>query len=188
MTFFSKRGKNKTKIFLFLSETLNKFFFTFPSFFFGNSRYFLLGKRSKKKNMALTATNTSSSSSLLLRPRPRRRSDFKKLPSRARASCFSSRSSAFSLTSIDDRERRKTILALRRKRRDVRANVVSLFLRNDDVALFSLLAASLVGVLRKGEKKKSSSSSSSSSAVLFASLVFLPARVARWCCGKQGIQ
>jgi hypothetical protein len=174
-----------------LSETLNKFFFTFPSFFFGNSRYFLLGKRSKKKNMALTATNTSSSSSLLLlRPRPRRRSDFKKLPSRARASCFSPRSSAFSLTSIDDRERRKTILALRRKRRDVRANVVSLFFsfRDDDVALFSLLAASLVGVLRKGDEKKSSSSSSSSSAVLFASLVFLPARVARWCCGKQGIQ
>jgi len=170
-----------------LSETLNKFFFTFPSFFFGNSRYFLLGKRSKKKNMALTATNTSSSSSLLLLRRLRRRSDFKKLPSRARASCFSSRSSAFSLTSIDDRERRKTILALRRKRRDVRANV-SLFLRNDDVALFSLLAASLVGVLRKGDEKKSSSSSSSSSAVLFASLVFLPARVARWCCGKQGIQ
>ena len=134
--------------------------------------------------MALTATNTSSSSLLLLlRPRPRR-SDFKKLPSRARASCFSPRS-AFSLTSIDDRERRKTILALRRKRRDVRANV-SLFLRNDDVALFSLLAASLVGVLRKGERE--SSSSSSSSAVLFASLVFLPARVARWCRGKQGIQ
>jgi len=137
--------------------------------------------------MALTATNTSSSSSLLLllRPRPRRRSDFKKLPSRARASCFSSRS-AFSLTSIVDRERRKTILA--RRRRDVRANVNSLFfsLRDDDVALFSLLAASLVGVLRKGERE-SSSSSSSSSAVLFASLVFLPARVARWCCGKQGI-
>jgi len=138
--------------------------------------------------MALTATNTSSSSSLLLllRPRPRRRSDFKKLPSRARASCFSPRS-AFSLTSIDDRERRKTILALRRKRRDVRANVSLFFsLRDDDVALFSLLAASLVGVLRKGERE-SSSSSSSSSAVLFASLVFLPARVARWCCGKQGI-
>ena len=139
--------------------------------------------------MALTATNTSSSSSssssLLLRLRPRRRSDFKKLPSRARASCFSPRS-AFSLTSIVDRERRKTILALRRKRRDVRANVNSLFfsLRDDDVALFSLLAASLVGVLRKGERE----SSSSSSAVLFASLVFLPARVARWCCGKQGIQ
>ena len=135
--------------------------------------------------MALTATNTSSSSLLLLlRPRPRR-SDFKKLPSRARASCFSSRS-AFSLTSIVDRERRKTILA--RRRRDVRANVNSLFfsLRDDDVALFSLLAASLVGVLRKGERE-SSSSSSSSSAVLFASLVFLPARVARWCCGKQGI-
>ena len=133
--------------------------------------------------MALTATNTSSSSLLLLlRPRPRR-SDFKKLPSRARASCFSSRS-AFSLTSIDDRERRKTILALRRKRRDVRANVSLFFsLRDDDVALFSLLAASLVGVLRKGERE----SSSSSSAVLFASLVFLPARVARWCCGKQGI-
>jgi hypothetical protein len=72
----------------------------------------------------------------------------------------------------------------------VRANVSSLFFsfRDDDVALFSLLAASLVGVLRKGEKEKSSSSSSSSSAVLFASLVFLPARVARWCCGKQGIQ
>ena len=135
--------------------------------------------------MALTATNTSSSPLLLLlRPRPRR-SDFKKLPSRARASCFSSRS-AFSLTSIVDRERRKTILA--RRRRDVRANVNSLFfsLRDDDVALFSLLAASLVGVLRKGERE-SSSSSSSSSAVLFASLVFLPARVARWCCGKQGI-
>ena len=73
----------------------------------------------------------------------------------------------------------------------MRANVSSLFfsLRDDDVALFSLLAASLVGVLRKGdEKKSSSSSSSSSSAVLFASLVFLPARVARWCCGKQGIR
>ena len=69
----------------------------------------------------------------------------------------------------------------------MRANVNSLFfsLRDDDVALFSLLAASLVGVLRKGERE--SSSSSSSSAVLFASLVFLPARVARWCCGKQGI-
>ena len=66
----------------------------------------------------------------------------------------------------------------------MRANVSLFFsLRDDDVALFSLLAASLVGVLRKGERE----SSSSSSAVLFASLVFLPARVARWCCGKQGI-
>jgi len=68
----------------------------------------------------------------------------------------------------------------------VRANVSLFFSLRDDVALFSLLAASLVGVLRKGERE-SSSSSSSSSAVLFASLVFLPARVARWCCGKQGI-
>ena len=134
--------------------------------------------------MSLTAATTSSSarlfffrrSLLLLRPprRPLRRDDFK-----PRAS------SCFSIARCERRKRsREETTTPSSSRRDVKTNVVSRFFfgfptsATNDVALFSLLAASRV-LSGKSEK--------TSSAVLFASLVFLPARVARWCCGKQGI-
>jgi len=140
--------------------------------------------------MSLTATTATSSSArlfffrrslLLLRPRR----DFK-----PRAS------SCFSIARCERRKRsREETTTPSSSRRDVKTNVVSRFFfgfpmtsATNDVALFSLLAASRVFSGKRSEKKtSSSSSSSSSSAVLFASLVFLPARVARWCCGKQGI-
>lgn len=158
-----------------MSETLNvTIFFSF---------LLCLGKRDTK--MSLTATTTSSSarlfffrrSLLLLPPRPLlRRDDFK-----PRAS------SCFSIARCERRKRsREETTPSSSSRRDVKTNVVSRFFfgfpmtsATNDVALFSLLAASRVFSGKRSEK--------TSSAVLFASLVFLPARVARWCCGKQGI-
>lgn len=131
--------------------------------------------------MSLTATTATSSSARLFFFRRsllllRRRRDFK-----PRAS------SCFSIARCERRKRsREETTKPSSSRRDVKTNVVSRFFfgfptsATNDVALFSLLAASRV-FSGKSEKK------SSSSAVLFASLVFLPARVARWCCGKQGI-